>query len=282
MQVNGVSVDTTEKSELELLALWTAVEQERTHGLAHGLAHVHGLPSHLPDLVPGLPVCFDQQANLLVDGDTTQLLAPHGESTAVANSRVVCEGRGAGGRHFEEENPLSTAGVTNNAQGSASGVADARGASSPRPCGAAGTTDPDNELPALAAALEPLVMHLQSPSRLLTEPGLQRGISLDPCTHTGSMRLGPRRDDLQQPFHHVLLQMLDTTQQLLRGPERHGVVLAVGLAFFNQISASTSIINYAPEVLEQVGVHKHREAILFSSLVGGGKLFGVLAGALLS
>lgn len=46
----------------------------------------------------------------------------------------------------------------------------------------------------------------------------------------------------------TLLQMFRTLLSLHRSEERGAFALAVGLAAFNQIVPSTSIINYAPEV----------------------------------
>lgn len=46
----------------------------------------------------------------------------------------------------------------------------------------------------------------------------------------------------------TLLQMFRTLLSLHRSEERGAFALAVGLAMFNQITASTAIINYAPEV----------------------------------
>ena len=39
-----------------------------------------------------------------------------------------------------------------------------------------------------------------------------------------------------------------------------------------QACASTSVINYAPELLEQTGMQRHADSILYSSSVGLGKV----------
>jgi Sugar (and other) transporter len=87
-----------------------------------------------------------------------------------------------------------------------------------------------------------------------------------------------RQYDLQQSFARVLLSTVTGTLGLLHGPEQRAVALAIALAFFNQVGASTSIINYAPEVLQQAGLRENQRAILVSSLIGVAKMVGVLIG----
>lgn len=62
--------------------------------------------------------------------------------------------------------------------------------------------------------------------------------------------------------------------------ERRAVRIAVVLAFFNQISASTSIINYAPVVLKHVGVSTSAVAMELAAVVSCCKTVGIIVGAL--
>ncbi len=58
--------------------------------------------------------------------------------------------------------------------------------------------------------------------------------------------------------------------------ERRAFVTVMVLAMFNQACGSTSIINYAPTVLEEQGMQSDTKAILFSASTGVSKLIGVL------
>jgi hypothetical protein len=85
--------------------------------------------------------------------------------------------------------------------------------------------------------------------------------------------------DGSAPLPGVLGAILrDAARLLFRGHERRAAAIAVALAAFNQLSASTSIINYAPEVLSRVGVHGHERALELSALVAAGKALGVGVG----
>ena len=55
--------------------------------------------------------------------------------------------------------------------------------------------------------------------------------------------------------------------------------VAAALAFFNQATCSTSVVNYAPRVLQRVGMESRDDAVLFASLVSVAKLAGVAASA---
>jgi Sugar (and other) transporter len=111
--------------------------------------------------------------------------------------------------------------------------------------------------------------------------GLGQPLSaLDP-QHVQPQPLESAQYDATQPFLRVLWRMLQDTRQLIHGPERRAVLLTVSLAVFNQIGASTSIINYAPQVLEKAGVLHDQQAILISSLIAAAKAVGVGLGALL-
>ena len=51
--------------------------------------------------------------------------------------------------------------------------------------------------------------------------------------------------------------------------------VAAALAFFNQATCSTSVVNYAPRVLQRVGMESRDDAVLFASFVSAAKLAGV-------
>lgn len=53
--------------------------------------------------------------------------------------------------------------------------------------------------------------------------------------------------------------------------------VAAALAFFNQATCSTSVVNYAPRVLQRVGMASRDDAVLFASFVSFAKLAGVAA-----
>jgi MFS family permease len=53
--------------------------------------------------------------------------------------------------------------------------------------------------------------------------------------------------------------------------------VAASLAFFNQATCSTSVVNYAPRVLRNVGMESKDDAVLFASFVSAAKLAGVAA-----
>ena len=69
--------------------------------------------------------------------------------------------------------------------------------------------------------------------------------------------------------------MCDGWGVLCRGDERRAFRILLMIAAFNQLSASTAIINYGPRVLEVVGVRDHGTAIILSSSSAGMKLAGI-------
>lgn len=79
-----------------------------------------------------------------------------------------------------------------------------------------------------------------------------------------------------QSFWRTLRDMIGDIHIVACGPERQALLMSLWLAFFNQAFASTSIINYAPQVLERAGVESHSAAALLSSTVGGSKMLGVM------
>ena len=75
----------------------------------------------------------------------------------------------------------------------------------------------------------------------------------------------------------VWIRMFRDIRGLTSGPERNAFATALWLAFFNQATCSTSVINFAPEVLERVGVDSDADAVLLASAVSLCKLLGVSA-----
>ncbi|KAL4420816.1 hypothetical protein ABPG75_010472 [Micractinium tetrahymenae] len=80
----------------------------------------------------------------------------------------------------------------------------------------------------------------------------------------------------QAGFWRTFRDMIGDIHIVACGPERQALLMSLWLAFFNQAFASTSIINYAPQVLERAGVESHSAASLLTSTVGGSKMLGVL------
>ncbi|KAK9909503.1 hypothetical protein WJX75_003257 [Coccomyxa subellipsoidea] len=67
---------------------------------------------------------------------------------------------------------------------------------------------------------------------------------------------------------------------VLQGPERRAVRLALVIAFLDQGMASTAIVNYAPQVLERVGVQGHGMATALSACIPASKVAGVVVSLL--
>ena len=80
-------------------------------------------------------------------------------------------------------------------------------------------------------------------------------------------------------FVAALGRTIADSARVFASPERAAAVIAVLLAFFNQIAASTSIINYAPEVFERVGVTRDKSALMYSALIAAAKTVGSFGGA---
>jgi MFS family permease len=76
------------------------------------------------------------------------------------------------------------------------------------------------------------------------------------------------------------LTLFQSAYRLSRGSERRAFWTVMALAFFNQGCASTAILNYAPVVLESLGVASAM-ASLFSAATGLSKLLGVTISFLL-
>lgn len=67
-------------------------------------------------------------------------------------------------------------------------------------------------------------------------------------------------------FGQTLVEMVRDIYVLgLAGPERRAMTIALALAFFNQAIASSAIVNYAPEVLNSIGVSSPTTATALTS-----------------
>lgn len=92
---------------------------------------------------------------------------------------------------------------------------------------------------------------------------------------------GEERYSSDRSFFSVLGTTIADSTRVFGSPERAAAVIAVLLAFFNQIAASTSIINYAPEVFERVGVTRDKSALMYSALIAAAKTVGSFGGVTL-
>lgn len=83
-------------------------------------------------------------------------------------------------------------------------------------------------------------------------------------------------------FLRTLAVLIADIGALALGPERWALGLAMGLAFFDQVTAATAIINYAPSLLRQQSYEgsdlDDGSAMLYSVLIGATKAVGVGAG----
>ncbi len=73
-------------------------------------------------------------------------------------------------------------------------------------------------------------------------------------------------------FWKVLWDMLGDIKAVARGDERHAFRTALWLAFFNQAMASSAIVNYAPRLLQDSGIHSETVATLLTSSVTAAKV----------
>ncbi|EFJ42942.1 hypothetical protein VOLCADRAFT_119260, partial [Volvox carteri f. nagariensis] len=117
-----------------------------------------------------------------------------------------------------------------------------------------------------------------SPSSLLHMPG-------GPPTSLGDM------PGEEPSFLNTLSVLIGDISALAVGPERRALWLALGLAFFDQVTAATAIINYAPALLTGLGKAQGEDgtggggsglddggAMLYTVLIGITKAVGVVAG----
>ena len=66
--------------------------------------------------------------------------------------------------------------------------------------------------------------------------------------------------------------MLLDVKSVARGAEKEALSTALWLAFFNQAMASSAIINYAPKLLHDSGVHNETFTTLLTSTVTAAKV----------
>ncbi|KAF6262111.1 major facilitator superfamily domain-containing protein [Scenedesmus sp. NREL 46B-D3] len=83
-------------------------------------------------------------------------------------------------------------------------------------------------------------------------------------------------------FLATLAAMLADVAAVVRGPERAAFAIAASLAVLNQATASTAIINYAPELLQSLlGVTQPGAAVRYAAFISLTKVLGVCAAVLL-
>mmetsp|Transcript_16261 Transcript_16261/g.48710 ORF Transcript_16261/g.48710 Transcript_16261/m.48710 type:complete len:947 (-) Transcript_16261:1340-4180(-) len=88
--------------------------------------------------------------------------------------------------------------------------------------------------------------------------------------------------DARSPsFAATMSNMLVDITCVAWGDESGAFWVAIWLAFFNQACASTAIINYAPQLLDQAGGMRQSDSIFFSSFVSASKVAGVVGAMLL-
>eukprot|EP01006_Ploeotia_vitrea_P031066 TRINITY_DN63385_c0_g1_i1.p1 TRINITY_DN63385_c0_g1~~TRINITY_DN63385_c0_g1_i1.p1 ORF type:complete len:517 (-),score=24.66 TRINITY_DN63385_c0_g1_i1:833-2383(-) len=92
----------------------------------------------------------------------------------------------------------------------------------------------------------------------------------------------PSDEPTQPTNQHGLLVtivlLVTSLRQVVRNGEGRALIIMVVLSCFNQLTASTSIINYGPTLLEQVGIKSKQNAILMSTSIAACKLFAVCIG----
>ena len=66
--------------------------------------------------------------------------------------------------------------------------------------------------------------------------------------------------------------MLSDIKSVAQGEEKAAFSIALWLAFFNQAMASSAIINYAPRLLRESGIHNETAATLLTSTVTAAKV----------
>ncbi|GIL91883.1 hypothetical protein Vretifemale_19472 [Volvox reticuliferus] len=129
-------------------------------------------------------------------------------------------------------------------------------------------------------------------TQLLSSQG-QSGSQREPVSEQGEAAVGtsaPPASLADMPgeepsFLRTLSMLIADIGALAVGPERRALWLALGLAFFDQVTAATAIINYAPTLLKRIGGEgssfEDGSAMLYTVLIGITKAVGVVAALLL-
>jgi len=81
----------------------------------------------------------------------------------------------------------------------------------------------------------------------------------------------------QLTYTHDPTQVWMEFTNLRLSDEKHAFWLVLGLAIFDQITASTAIINYTPQILSSMG-ETDQDAVMLNVLMGLTKLVGVSIG----
>jgi len=153
-----------------------------------------------------------------------------------------------------------------------------------RLAGKSGTTSPDspseeskdvqydNLAQGTGGAIEMVEMEMDPAPSTPQSVGQQEREPEDPITVTC---LGCRTSK-KLCWSQTARLMWDSVKVLWIGDENRAFRFALAFGCFNQLCASSSIMNYAPLVLKEVGIESNGHAMLLSSAMGGVKLLGVL------
>eukprot|EP00892_Ulva_mutabilis_P011254 jgi/Ulvmu1/8500/UM044_0034.1 len=267
----GVDTSTPEV-EHELMLLWDAVERDRAAG--GGSVQPRSCVPRAGVLRVPLEHDHDTNAAHAEDGALSAAVEPSGDSASVHASGAAWRDRPAG-PGAAERNVFADSDVFGSAT-----LAIPDG--SERGSNALGTSEAVvsislNDLPEKAASAE------EAPSAAEKHPASGQSGQEDGAKE--------HLYDLHAPFWRVLGQQIASSARLLAhavgsgrpadaeaAGERRAVRIALLLAIFNQIGASTSLINYAPEVLQDAGVDGRQRAMQLSAAIGGCKTIGILFG----
>ncbi|KAJ9516639.1 hypothetical protein QJQ45_015194, partial [Haematococcus lacustris] len=85
----------------------------------------------------------------------------------------------------------------------------------------------------------------------------------------------------ERNFGMTMVALLLDIYNVARGEERRAFAVACCLAIFNQATASTAIINYAPKLLQRMGGMSASGSMAFTFIIAITKVLGVSAGLLL-
>ena len=73
-------------------------------------------------------------------------------------------------------------------------------------------------------------------------------------------------------FWVTFWEMIKQVKTVAQGEERQAFVIALVLAFVNQGIASSSIINYAPQMIAETGIGDHTKAVFLTSTITAAKV----------
>lgn len=267
--------NSTPEVEHELMLLWDAVERDRA---ALGGPSASGLSREDIAGILRVPLESHDQPAATGHGSASADAGPLGDSAAAhiaaAEWRARDNGEGAtAGNVFADQDVFAD---------TASEASAGRKAVARAPEHSGGGFPAEDSETLVSIALEGI-------------PAKAAGTPARDAAHAQECSGGVAKEhlyDLEAPFWRVLVRQLASSGRLLAhalaggeaadaeaAGERRAVRIALALAVFNQIGASTSLINYAPEVLQDAGVQTRQRAMQLSAAIGGFKTLGILLGA---